>query len=493
VVLIGLDGAPPDLIFRWAREGLLTNIRGLMAKGAYGQLRSTIPPTTCPAWTSSVTGVSLEKHGVYDFFLRADLIRKRIFFANSRVRRVKALWNMLDEVGRTTVCLNMPVTYPPEKLNGAMVTGLLTPSVRSDFTYPAGLKEELLDMGYKIDLGSTSLDKVLLFKRNPIEFLRKAIELVRLRLKAARYLMANFDWDLFIVVFTALDRINHLFWKYIDPRHKAFDERMSVALLPYIKRCYVEVDKAIGELLRLTGPEVDVILYSDHGFRPLNYFMFINNALRAHGLLNVRSSRLAKAVPTHDVYVRLFKRLSVIKAIPDVLPSTLVRRLGHLLRPSSEVLGLFDIEPENTLAFQLGQFVHLNEHIDGDELNKVLKIVLGALKNYASSARVNGIVKWLPVAGCGTRPLVALLFSGDVSSRHLLPADGRIFQAYSETDIPTLMWCGDHALHGTLIMAGPHVTRRGWLDGARIIDIAPTVLKLLGMDIPSYMDGKPLT
>ena len=110
VLLIGIDGAPPDFIFKWAREGLLPNIGALMARGAYGHLVSTIPPMTCPAWTSSVTGVDVDKHGIYDFFLHLDMRRKKLFFANSRARRTRALWSILGRSGLSTVCLNMPLS-----------------------------------------------------------------------------------------------------------------------------------------------------------------------------------------------------------------------------------------------------------------------------------------------------------------------------------------------------------------------------------------------
>ena len=492
--MIGLDGAPPALLFRWARRGLLPNIAGLMAKGAYGPLRSTLPFSTCPAWTSSITGVDIEKHGIYDFFLRADLRKKRIVFANSRARRARAIWELLDEVDRSTVVLNLPVTYPPEEVNGAMVSGFLTPSMKSDFTYPKGLKSELLEMGYRIDIGNTLLDMVLLFEKDPLGFLRAVSRLVKGRLRAAEYLMKSFDWDLFIVVFVALDRVNHLFWKYIDPKHKDFDRRMAKALLPHIMKCYSDVDRAVGELVRLAGPETDILIYSDHGFKALNRFMFVNNLLRAKGLLSLREGgvKISRLMPTHDLYMSMRQRIPLTKAIHTLLPSPVKRKIGYLMRPSSEMLSFFDIDPDSTMAYQLGQLIHFNERLSADELLTIVRAVLGALEEVYDQAMIRGLIRKLP-HGATTQLLIVLDNEGDIAPKHLIPADGRLFQDYGPTNVPSLMWCGDHSLYGTLVMAGPHVKPIGRLEGGKIMDMAPTALSLLGLDIPPYMDGVPLT
>ena len=500
LVLIGLDGAPPDLLFKWAKKGLLPNVRGLVESGVHGYLRSTIPPTTCPAWTSSTTGVDIYKHGIYDFFLSIDFKRKRIIFADSRKRKVKALWNLLNEAGRSTIIMNMPVTYPPEKVNGVMVTGMLTPSSRSSFTYPPSLKRELLDMGYVIDIGETLLDKVMRFKRSPAMFLAEVMEMVRRRAEAFLYLLRSFDWDLAIVVFVALDRVNHLFWRYIDPGHIAYRAREARAFLPYIMKVYAEVDEAVGKIIREAGPDANVILYSDHGFCSLNYFVFINNLLAREGLLHIRSG-WPKLALTHELYMRLSSRLPVIEHIRRLFGSGLTRLMGHFMETSQEGLTLFDIDPEESVAFQLGQFVHINEDA-AEELGgyrKAVEEVTSSINKFYAVTHTRAYTReelsGLGVAqgGIAKAPEITLLPGEGFSTRHLITKTGELLRRYDENvEIPSLMWCGDHALHGTLVMAGPGVQARGLICRAKIIDIAPTALKMLGEDIPSYMDGRPL-
>jgi len=497
VLLIGLDGAPPDLIFKWADQGLLPNIAGLMAKGAYGPIRSTIPPMTCPAWTSSVTGVDVHKHGIYDFFLSVDFKRKRMTFADSRKRKSEALWSLLGASGKRSVVINLPASYPPEKLNGAMVTGMLTPSLRSQFTYPPGLRDELLGMGYRIDVGATMLEKVLLFKRNPGAYVAEVLGVLEKRLEAAKYLMKELEWDLFLVVFVALDRVNHLFWRYVDKKHVAYDRRQARIFLPLLKRCYVEVDRAVGELVKEAGPGANVIIYSDHGFRALNYFVLTNNFLRRKGFLRLTERAAVRPSITQELFLKL-SWLIPPQWFAMFLQETghLVRALGRRARGSSDVLSIFDVDPEGTLAYELGQFVHVNKELvkSEDERAEVREAVLRALKELYPLTRIMAYARE-EVFGSKANELpdIVLLPKGHASARHTPTARGGVMRKYDErVNVPFLTWCGDHALYGTLIMAGPDVPAIGYFKGARIMDITPTVLKLLREEVPSYMDGRSL-
>jgi len=89
-----------------------------------------------------VTGCNPGKHGIYDFFC-TDSFSKKII--NSRYRKTKAIWNILTLNGKNSIVVNIPGTYPPEKINGIMITGLLTPSPDSDFTYPKIIKKDLIE------------------------------------------------------------------------------------------------------------------------------------------------------------------------------------------------------------------------------------------------------------------------------------------------------------------------------------------------------------
>jgi predicted AlkP superfamily phosphohydrolase/phosphomutase len=140
-VLIGIDGATLDLALPWIKEGKLPAFAKIKNKGVHGKLRSTTPYYSAPAWVSMVTGVQPGKHGIYDFF-RTDTPNKNI--VNSRYRKAPAIWKMLSNKGKRSIIVNVPGSYPPEKINGVMITGLLTPSPDSNYTYPKELKKALV-------------------------------------------------------------------------------------------------------------------------------------------------------------------------------------------------------------------------------------------------------------------------------------------------------------------------------------------------------------
>src|SRR5213593_1079805 len=145
LVVIGLDGATLDLVRPWAEAGRLPVLAGLMAGGAWGRLRSTIPAATFPAWTSLVTGVNPGRHGVLDFTERVPGTY-RVRFVNASRRRAPALWSRFDAAGRTSAVLTVPGTYPPEPVRGVMVSGWDSPlatAVDGSFVHPRAFHAEM--------------------------------------------------------------------------------------------------------------------------------------------------------------------------------------------------------------------------------------------------------------------------------------------------------------------------------------------------------------
>ena len=145
LLVIGLDGATLDLVRPWAAAGRLPVLARLMAAGAWGPLRSTIPAATFPAWTSLVTGVNPGRHGVLDFTERVPGTY-RVRFVNGSYRRVPALWTRLSAAGRRVAVLTVPATYPPEPIDGVMVSGFDSPlatAIDGSFVHPRALYRDL--------------------------------------------------------------------------------------------------------------------------------------------------------------------------------------------------------------------------------------------------------------------------------------------------------------------------------------------------------------
>ena len=157
-ILLGLDGATYDLLDPWMDAGLLPNLKDLLARGAKGVLRSTDPPTTPPAWTSVLTGVNPGKHGIFDF--RDSFHRDpRRPLVSSRSMKAPRIWQILNAAGLRTAIMNVPITFPPEPLDGFMISGMMTPNDEADYTYPSELKARLDGMvgHYVVDVRHTAL------------------------------------------------------------------------------------------------------------------------------------------------------------------------------------------------------------------------------------------------------------------------------------------------------------------------------------------------
>ena len=112
-LVIGLDGAPYDLIKQWSQTGEMPHLARLIARGRFGVLRSTIPVHSPTAWASYITGLNPGKHGVFDFVRREeDGYQLRVIRADQIAGA--SLWKLLSEGDRRVGIMNVPMTYPPE-------------------------------------------------------------------------------------------------------------------------------------------------------------------------------------------------------------------------------------------------------------------------------------------------------------------------------------------------------------------------------------------
>ena len=149
MLVIGLDGAPHPLIERWVAAGQLPHMASLIARGSLTVLNSTIPAHSPPAWASFITGVNPGQHGVLDFVeRRKDSYDFRVVRANHI--NGTSLWRMLSDGGRRVGVMNVPMTYPPEAVNGFLVTGLGTPDYVA-YTYPPEMTKALNAQGYRVN------------------------------------------------------------------------------------------------------------------------------------------------------------------------------------------------------------------------------------------------------------------------------------------------------------------------------------------------------
>src|SRR5436305_1046405 len=262
VLIIGLDGATWRVLEPWARAGRLPHLAGLMARGSWGTLRSTVPALTLPAWSSLTTGRNPGAHGVFAFRRLAPDRYDSPGLASTSDLRALTLWEIAGRAGRRAGIINVPPSYPIRPLNGFVVSCLLTPPGEC-FTHPPELASEL--GGYRIDLQpprGVALDEAV-NREQALAYLQGLRRLTSGRTAAALHLMRTRPTDVLGVVFYAPDRIQHCFWTYVDGG-VAPDTEVATA----VAGVYAALDQGLGDLTAAAGPEATVILVSDHGFGP---------------------------------------------------------------------------------------------------------------------------------------------------------------------------------------------------------------------------------
>ena len=279
VLVIGLDGGSLGLVHKWIDS--LPTFRRLLSQGASSHMKSTVPSSTPTAWTTFMTGKNPGKHGVFGF-LKRNADNYDLHVINPNHSGQSTLWDTVSQSGLTVVSFDVPMTYPPEEVNGVMISGLGTPSLDSDFIYPQDMKNEIQSIVDDYIIEATHPPAQSKGFRERDEYLRSLHEVIHQRKKISLNLMENIDWDLFMVVFTSTDRAGHFYWKYMDDNFEiSQSERMRY--MNAIKDVYIAIDAAMSELLDVIDDGTLTLICSDHGFGPMYGRVDLDKWLESNG------------------------------------------------------------------------------------------------------------------------------------------------------------------------------------------------------------------
>jgi predicted AlkP superfamily phosphohydrolase/phosphomutase len=494
VLILGLDGATLDLVRPWAEAGRLPALKGLMDRGAWGTLTSTVPPMTSPAWPSFATGMYPAKHGVFDF---VSAHSGSFNIVNATAVRAPMLWDLLSTHGKRVGVINVPVTYPPRPVNGFMVSGLLSPS-GAEVTYPADLLQRYdgREPTYRV------MPSIQYKPGNEGPFLDDLEALIGVREQYALRLMGDQPWDMLMIHFLSTDLAQHALWRYTDPRHPRFE-----AGSPYrdaIERIYRRVDRAIGALLAEAGDGTTTIVMSDHGFGPLHGVVNLNILLWQQGLLHFKRdplTRLRAMLFQHGLTPKL-----AYKLIERLNLQNLVARLAKSTRNAvyNKFLSFDDVDWTRTVAYSLGHVGQIYINVAGRERQGIIARgaayeqaiervtdALGTLTMPDGRPMVDRVIRAAELPGgpyADDGPDLQLVLDGyRYISCPLFATDGHVLSKQIRGD------SGSHRMEGTFVVAGPQIRRAGRVEGTRIVDLAPTVLSLLGCPVPDEMDGRVLS
>jgi predicted AlkP superfamily phosphohydrolase/phosphomutase len=247
VLLLGIDGITYSVLDPAFEAGHMPRLKKLLADGASGILTSTIPHYTPPGSTSIFTGVNPGKHGIFGFTI-GNVQRRGGLVRLDRVQ-VPALWNAANAQGARIGLFNIPMCYPPPRVQGWAVSGMLTPEeggqTPANFTFPASLAEEITAAadGYEIDI-EVNYDKDW---RSTAIIDRLSRNLAAKSRALEHLLERHSDLQMLFAVLEAPDRLMHVHYKYLDPNYEHFYRPDAKPIRERAWQFFDEMDEVTGE------------------------------------------------------------------------------------------------------------------------------------------------------------------------------------------------------------------------------------------------------
>ena len=505
VFVIGLDGATLDLIEPWVQQGKLPTFKRLMEEGSWGTLRCPTPPISPQSWASFATGKNPGKHGFIDF-IEATPYSYSARFVNSRMRAGKSLWRLVSEAGRSVGVLNVPITYPPETVNGFVVAGYLSPGRSSNFVSPPELKRELLAAvpDYLIECADIEVPK---FSRQDkrTAYMNKVLAMLEGRLAATRWLYNRYKPDLFIATFTAFDRICHYFWKYMDP---ALRDRFSAEEIELygdaILKVHIRQDEIIAELLEQLEPGTTVFMLSDHGFGPAYKRLNLQRWFVEQGYITLEKKKPGP-------FARLVNEIisGAVRFTPLQFRHFIKERFPALASRAMSRVYFQGIDWSRTRAYTVGEIRSIYINLKGrqpqgivepgaeyEALCKEMIEKLSALKEPDSGEPVVDKV-WRReelYSGEFVEKMPDLLVDWHDYKYSFIPDfdDGPLVS--SILDEKSLQWDrnGFHRPNGVFFASGEGIRRGARVEGV-VMDVTATILYEMGLPVPADMDGRVIT
>ena len=515
-VVIGLDAATWTLIRPWMAEGSMPNLAKLMKSGVSGSLESILPPITPPAWTSFMTGKNPGKHGIFHF-VETEHGGYAMNYANATSRRSPTVWKLLNDAGYSVGTMNIPFTYPPEPLNGFQISGMDTPSESSPFIHPPELRDELVKHlgGIQLDLrflGAMTTDE----RRNQV--LAEMEEMDRQWTKAALYLLENHPQDVMMFVFMSIDTVQHYFWQHMDKDHFIHDPKLAPKFGDAIRKVYERLDAAAGQIIDRLPSDTSFFVVSDHGGGPVvDRTIYLNRYLAQLGLLHYKKkatsglSTLGKKVLRAGFSLLRSRLTSRQKSrLADLFPKILQKtELAYtaftsidwsrtkaycsevLASPPSIWINLKGVKPQGI--------------VDPADYETLLKQIIAKLAELKDPRNGKPVINRVyrrdeifhgPFAKEGADLVLDWwnensLFSTQPSFPEDSDKPALVIREHKPSE--SSEWGGTHRLHGIIVARAPALKTGAAIEDAHLIDLAPTILHLLGVSVPEDMDGRVLT
>lgn len=510
VVIVGLDGATFDLLTPWVEAGVMPHLKRMIDEGVSGDLASCIPPVTAPAWTSFFTGKNPGKHGVFDF-VRQDRRSYAFHPVDSGSYHGKTLWEVIGEQGKKVAVLNVPMTHPAYPVNGVLVSDFLLATKKGAKSHPPEWLRQI-----ESEFGPYPTETVPPYfaggyaDEDIARFLQEYRQAMQYKFALAHRLLEREKPDFLMLHLFGNDQICHWLWHFLDPGHPKHSAEEAKRHLGRIQEYYRAFDDEIGTLLDRAGEDTSVFIVSDHGFGPVFRSIDFNTWLYEEGYLALKerpSTRMRRvlwnlgltpqALVERDWFLRLAKEAFVRLKKKSSGNVDDLKQVHSFLRL---FLSFHDIDWSRTRAFSPFGFGQIRIHLrgqwaqgcvsEGTEYENVRDEIVGklrALKDPGTGEPVDGLVLTKEQIYRGP-------FVNEAPDIFFLPANGKYRpkstgfssrQVFSSSGWMT----GIHRLCGVLIARGDPLNQGRRLEGVRITDVFPSVLALMGLEIPEDVDG----
>jgi predicted AlkP superfamily phosphohydrolase/phosphomutase len=617
VIIIGLDGLEPTLAEKFMAEGKLPHLSRLKTEGTYARLQTTTPAISPVAWSSFMTGSEPSKHNIFDFLSRdpktylpslssayigrpqrtLSLGKYIVPLSKPEIRGMRKsvpFWKTLGDAGIFSTVLRVPITFPPEKFSGHLLSGMCAPDLKGSqgtFTFyttdqakykkreggvviPVEVRDgrvrttisgpensllkkaeeiqlplkieidkprnetriEVSGQRFKLKVGEFSPWIKLAFKpglgmkvKAIARFLVSGLEphfemyltplnidpekpalpishpfiysvyLSKLlgsfitlgeandtwalnegALREAAFLELTYsnhtEWEAMffnalsktkkgavICVFETTDSIQHMFWRYLDKAHPALQSAAREMSPQVIEDLYTKMDGLVGRAMAGLDARTALVVMSDHGFKSFRRGVNVNSWLYLNGYLRLKDGKTtseewfkdvdwdrtkAYALGLGGVYINQKDREA--KGIVPAGEET--RALKEDLR-----LKLTGLRDEAAADIAITEVYDRDKIYSGPYAGNAPDLIVGYNQGFRAS--------WDSVTG---------------------KVDSTVFEDNTKA------WSGDHCIDPKHVPGVFFFSHKIAAKAPSIMDIAPTVLTLFGLPVPSYMDGRPL-
>jgi predicted AlkP superfamily phosphohydrolase/phosphomutase len=457
--------------------GELPNLEALIARGAHGDCLSTVPSHSWCAWPSFMTGLNPAGHGVFDILEHKPGATRRLPVTYRSIR-ARTIFDDLSAAGKTTLALNIPLTFPTPDIKGKVIGGGVLPASRS-YTQPVELQEEL-DREAPFPVNGMSWTT---FRNRPEPFLEECADITAKRQKTFEYLLDTTDWDFATIVYVSTDRIQHCLMEYVSPDHPRYEELKDTPVAKQTRAVYQQLDDGLAKLLERTTENDLVMFMSDHGHQPCTRACTMDRVLAHLGWAQFSKGSFATNL------IRWGPGRRIARRIYDLL-----KLHGKIALPASP------IDWANSRAYtsvtSTGEGVSLNlkgrepggivDPQDYEKLRDELAEQLAAFRDPdTGKAPIGKIYRKEEVLSgkfLDTAPDLLLVPAPFYSLTH---ARGMVEDAD---------WLsGDHRLEGVIVATGPEVKPGPLQEEVRLIDLGPTSLAALGVPSGVPRDGNVIS